>query len=195
MRAIVVRDFGSPHVLRLEEVDPPEAGPGEVLVRVAAAGVNPVEAYLRSGNYTRRPPLPWTPGSDAGGSVEAVGAGVSRFARGDRVYVGGSRTGTYAELCVASERQVHPLPQRLSFAQGAALHVPYATAWRALVEKARMRPGEFVLVHGASGGVGLAAVQIARAAGAVTIGTAGTAAGHDAVVAAGANHVLDHRVP
>jgi NADPH:quinone reductase len=195
MRAISVEEFGSSHVLRLRETPTPVPGPGEVLVRLRAAGVNPVETYLRSGTYTRTPSLPWTPGSDGAGVVEAVGQGVARVAPGDRVYVGGSRTGTYAELCVAAELQVHPLPERLSFAQGAALHVPYATAWRALVEKARMKPGEFVVVHGASGGVGLAAVQIARAAGAVVIGTAGTPAGRDAAAAAGALHVLDHRIP
>lgn len=195
MRAVVVREFGPPHVMKVEDVPAPLPGPREVLVRVAAAGVNPVETYIRSGRHTRRPPLPWTPGTDGAGVVESAGDGVSSFRSGDRVYVAGSPTGTYAELCVAAEDELHALPSHLSFAQGAGLHTPYATAWRALHEKAHVRRGETVVVHGASGGVGIAAVQIARAAGALVIGTVGSDAGRDAVLRAGADRVLDHRLP
>ncbi len=192
MRAVVVREFGGPEVMRIEEVAAPAPGVGQAVVRVRAAGVNPVETYLRSGKHTRLPALPWTPGTDAAGVVEAVGAGVARFRVGDRVYVGGSLTGTYAELCLCRETQVHPLPARLSFAQGAAVHVPYVTAYVALFEKARLRLGEWVFVHGATGGVGLAAVQLARAAGARVVGSGGTDAGRALVLAQGAHHAVDH---
>jgi NADPH2:quinone reductase len=195
MKAIRVREFGPPSVMKTEQVADPVPGAGEALVRVGAAGVNPVETYLRSGAYTRRPSLPWTPGADAGGVVVRVGEGVRRVAPGDRVYTSGSATGTYAELCVCAEAHVHPLSERLSFAQGAAVGVPYATAWRALFQKAALRPGETVLVHGASGGVGSAAVQIARDAGCVVVGTAGSDAGRALVAELGARHVLDHSRP
>lgn len=145
MRAVRVRSAGGPEVLRVEEAPDPVPGPGEVLVRVRAAGVNPVEVYLRAGTHHRTPPLPWTPGSDGAGEVEAVGPGVRGVSPGDRVYTGGSLTGTYAERCLCREDQVHPLPARLSFAQGAAVHVPYATAFRALHRKARLRAGEVLL--------------------------------------------------
>jgi NADPH2:quinone reductase len=195
MKAIRVREFGPPSVLRLEDVADPVPGPGEVLVRVGAAGVNPFETYLRAGAYARLPSLPWTPGADAGGVVLSVGDGVRRVAPGDRVYTSGSVTGTYAQTCVCRETQVHPLAKRLSFAQGAAVGVPYATAWRALFQKAALRPGETVLVHGASGGVGSAAVQLARGRGCVVVGTAGSDAGRALVAELGAQHVLDHARP
>ncbi|HEX8069054.1 MAG TPA: NADPH:quinone reductase [Pyrinomonadaceae bacterium] len=193
MKAIRVHEFGGPEVLRLEEVEDPEPGAGEVLVRVAAAGVNPVDTYVRTGGHAHKPALPYTPGADAAGIVEAVGADVKYFAVGDRVYVAGTRTGTYAERAVAAERQVYPLPARLSFAQGAAVGVPYATAYRALFDRAQARPAETVLVHGASGGVGVAAVQLATAAGLFVIGTAGTDEGRRLVREQGAAFVLDHR--
>jgi NADPH:quinone reductase len=195
MRAIRVREFGPPSVLRVEEAADPRPGPGEVLLRVEAAGVNPVETYLRSGTYTRKPSLPWTPGTDAGGVVAAVGDGVRRTKPGDRVYVHGSSTGTYAELCLCREDQVHALPERLTSAQGAAIGVPYATAWRALFQKARAAAGETVLVHGATGGVGVACVQIARAHGCTVVGTGGTEEGRRVVAGLGAHHVLDHTKP
>lgn len=195
MRAVRVAAFGEPAVLRVEEVPDPVPGPGEVLVRVRAAGVNPVEAYLRTGNYPRRPPLPWTPGTDGAGVVEAVGPRVRERAPGDRVYTAGSLTGTYAGLCLCREDQVHPLPARLSFEEGAGIHVPMATAYRALHGKARLREGEVLLVHGATGGVGLAAVQMGRAAGARVVATGGTEEGRALAREAGADFVLDHRDP
>ncbi len=195
MKAIRVHHFGGPEVLKLEEVPEPKPGVGEVLVRVKAVGVNPVETYIRSGAYASKPSLPYTPGSDAGGIVEAVGEGVKRIKVGDRVYTSGSLTGTYAELTLCRENQVHPLPAHVSFAQGAGVGIPYGTAYRALFHKARALPGETVLVHGASGGVGIASVQLARAGGMKVIGTAGTQRGQELVAQQGAHHVLNHHTP
>lgn len=195
MKAIVVRAYGGPEVLEHATVDDPRAGRGEVVVALRAIGVNPVETYIRSGTHARKPALPWIPGSDGAGVVEAVGEGVTTLRVGDRVYTIGSRTGTYAERCACAVPEVVRLPLSVSFAQGAALHIPYTTAWVALFAKARIQPAEVVLVHGASGGVGTAAVQLARAAGAVVIGTAGTPAGLALALEHGAHHVLDHQDP
>ncbi|MCG8456650.1 MAG: NADPH:quinone reductase [Holophagales bacterium] len=196
MRAILVREFGGPEVLRVEEIDDPVAGPGEVLVRLEAAGINPVDTYVRSGVYERLPELPYVPGGDGAGMLAAVGQGVSRFREGERVYIagaaGGALTGCYATLVAKPEAAVHPLPEKASFEQGAAVGVPYATAYRALVHKGKARPGETVLVHGASGGVGLAAVQLAAERGLRVVGTASTEEGRERVAAQGAELVLDH---
>ena len=191
MRAVRVHEFGGPETLRLEDVSDPQPGPGQVLVTVKAIGVNPVDTYIRSGGYGKRP-LPYTPGSDAAGTVEAVGEGVTTAVIGDHVYLAGTLTGAYAEKALCKVSQVRPLPPRLSFAQGAAVHVPYYTAYYGLSDRAQARPGEALLVHGASGGVGLAAVQIARAAGLTVFGTAGSEAGRRLVTEQGAQHVLDH---
>src|SRR5215469_2112744 len=193
MKAIRAHQFGGPEVLRLEEVPDLRPGAGEVLVQVKAAGVNPVETYIRNGTYAVKPPLPYTPGADGAGTVKAVGQGVTKFAPGARVYVAGSPlTGTYAEQAIAKEFQVHPLPEKVSFAQGAAMGVPYGTAHRALFFRGRAQPGETVLVHGASGGVGSATVQLARGAGLTVIGTAGSQSGMKLVKQEGAHHVLNH---
>jgi NADPH:quinone reductase len=195
MKAVRVHRPGGPEVLVLEEVPRPEAGRGQVLVRVMAAGVNPVDTYIRSGSYARVPPHPFTPGSDAAGVVESAGDGVSRVRPGDRVYTARTLSGAYAEFVLCEEVQVHRLPEPVSFAQGAAIGTPYATAYRALLQRAAARAGEAVLVHGATGGVGTAAVQIARAAGMVVIGTGGSAAGREEALRQGAHHVLDHHAP
>lgn len=192
MKAIRVREFGGPEQLKLEEVTDPQAVAGQVLVRVHAAGVNPVDAYIRTGAHVVKPKLPYTPGMDAAGIVEAVGEGVARARVGDRVYVAGSLSGTYAELTLSDEHQVHPLPSSLSFQQGAAVGVPYATAYRALFLRAHAVAGETVFVHGATGGVGIAAVQLARAAGMRVIGTGGTVEGRRLALEQGAHEVLDH---
>jgi NADPH2:quinone reductase len=163
-----------------------------VLVRNHAVRINPVDTYLRSNTDNRGPKLPYTPGADAAGVVEAVGPGVSGVKAGDRVYVGGTVSGAYAELSVCEQGQVHPLPANATFAQGAAINIPYATAYHALFNRARGEAGETVLVHGASGGVGIGAVQLARARGLTVIGTAGTERGRRMVAAQGAHHVLDH---
>jgi NADPH2:quinone reductase len=192
MKAIRIHSFGGPEVMKLEDIPAFEPGEGQVVVRVRAAGVNPVDTYIRAGLYAVKPPLPYTPGMDAGGIIEAVGMGVTRAKVGDRVYTSGTVSGAYAELALCAETQVHRLPGNVSFQQGAAVNVPYATAYRALFQRAKALPGEVVLVHGASGGVGVAAVQIARAAGLTVIGTAGTEAGSHLVVEQGAHHVVDH---
>jgi NADPH2:quinone reductase len=197
MRAIRVNEFGGPDVMRLEEVPDPPPGAGDVVVRIRAAGVNPVDAYIRSGVYARKPSLPYTPGSDGAGDVEAVGADVKGFAQGDRVYIAGFGTapggaGTYAELARCSPAQLHRLPERSSYGQGAALGVPYATAYRALFHRAAARPAETVLVHGATGGVGIAVVELAHAHGMRVIGTGGTAAGLTVVREHGADVVVNH---
>jgi len=195
MKAILVREFGGPEVLRLEDVPDLKPGAGQVVVRVKAAGVNPVDAYIRTGTYARKPALPYTPGMDAAGVVEAIGSGVTRVAAGDRVYLAGTLSGAYAEQALCEESQVHPLPERVSFAQGAGVGVPCVTAYRALCQLARAAPGETLLVHGATGAVGIAAVQMGRAAGMRVIGTGGTEKGRAVVAKEGAHEVLDHRAP
>lgn len=192
MKAIQVHRFGGPEVLELHEVPTPSAGPGQVLVRVRAAGVNPYDTYMRNGTYAVKPALPYTPGSDAAGVVEAVGEGVAKVKPGDRVYTAKTVSGAYAEYALALESQVNLLPGKISFAQGAGLWVPYGTAFTALRHHAHARPGETVLVHGASGGVGVAAIQFARAMGMRVFGTAGTAQGLDLARQEGAHEVFDH---
>ncbi|MEZ5423202.1 MAG: NADPH:quinone reductase [Pyrinomonadaceae bacterium] len=192
MKAVVIREFGSPEVLKVEVVETPSVAASQVLVKVRAAGVNPVDTYLRSGVYPKLPPLPYTPGKDSAGVVEAVGSDVREFKPGDCVYTSGSLTGTYAEFTLCEERDVALLPDNISFEQGAGIWTPYATAFRALFQKAKAKAGETVLIHGASGGVGLAAVQWAKAAGVNAIGTASSAAGLDLIRANGADAAFDH---
>lgn len=192
MKAIRVKEFGGPEVLKLEEVAVPQFGAGQVLVRIHAVGVNPVEAYIRTGTYASKPTLPYTPGSDAAGVVLQAGEGVKRFHAGDRVYITASRSGTYAEQALCDEAKIQPLPDPISFEQGAAMGIPYGTAYRGLFQRAAAKPGETVLVHGASGGVGTAAVQLARAAGMIVIGTAGSQQGMALVKQQGAHHALNH---
>lgn len=192
MKAIRVSEYGGPSVLKLEEIPAPKPASGQVLVRNHAVGVNPVDTYLRANIDNRGPKLPYTPGSDSAGVVEAMGAEVTGLRAGDRVYVGGTISGAYAELALCEAAQVHPLPANVSFAQGAAMNVPYGTAYHALVNRAHGEAGETVLVHGASGGVGIAAVQLARARGLTVIGTAGTERGRRLVLEQGAHQVLDH---
>ena len=194
MKAIRVRQFGGPEVLKLEDVDDPVPQRGEVVVQVRAAGVNPYDTYMRSGNYgANNPSLPYTPGSDAAGVVQSIGSDVQGLSVGDRVFTAGTTSGAYAELALCKREQLHPLPEPVSFSQGAGIYVPYATAYRSLFQLARAKPGEFVLIHGASGGVGLASVQFARAAGLTVIGTAGSDAGLKLVESEGAHFVINHR--
>jgi NADPH2:quinone reductase len=195
VKAIRVNAFGGPEVLGLEEMAMPQPGLGEVLVRMHAAGVNPVETYIRAGTYARLPELPYTPGNDGAGVVEQVGSGVTEFNPGDRVYTAGSLSGTYAEFALCKKEQVHRLPANVSFTQGAAVGTPYATAYRGLVQRADAKPGETVLVHGASGGVGTAAVQLARAHGLRVFGTAGSDDGIKLARQQGAHEMFDHRAP
>jgi NADPH2:quinone reductase len=195
MKAILVPEFGGPEVLTLKEIPTPTPAAGQVLVRIHAAGVNPYDTYMRNGTYAIKPPLPYTPGSDGAGVVEAVGEGVNRVKPGDRVYVARTLTGAYAEFALTLESQVHPLPAKITYAQGAGVWVPYGTAFHALHLSARARGSETVLIHGASGGVGIACVQIARAMGMIVLGTAGTEKGLELVKREGAHHVFDHTQP
>ena len=193
MKAIVVREFGGPGVMRLEDVPVPKARAGKLVVQIKSAGVNPVDAYIRAGTYPRKPALPYTPGTDAAGIVESVGDGVKGFKNGDHVYLGGaSVSGTYAEFCTVDAAEAHALPANISFAQGAAIPVPYGTAFHALFNKGNAKYGETVLIHGASGGVGIAAVQLARAAGLRVIATAGSDRGAALVKQEGADEVVNH---
>ena len=195
MKAIRVHEFGGPEVLKLEEVATPKPLGGEVLVHIHAAGVNPYDTYMRAGTYALKPTLPYTPGSDGAGTVEAVGEGVKKVRRGDRVYTGRTLSGAYAEYALALEEQVHPLPANIDFKQGAGIWVPYGTAYHALHHSANAHASETVLVHGASGGVGIAALQIARAVGLKVLGTAGTPRGLELAKREGAHQVFDHRKP
>jgi len=195
MQAIRIHRQGDPEVMQLEELAEPTPGPGQLRLRLHAAGVNPVDTYLRAGDQGYAVPLPWTPGLDGAGEVEAVGAGVDRFRPGDRVYCAGSLSGTYAQKALCTQDQVHPLPAHVGFAAGACLGVPYATAYRALFQRGGARAGETVLIHGASGGVGLAAVQLARRAGLRAIGTASGAQERELVRRQGADAVLNHADP
>jgi NADPH2:quinone reductase len=193
MKAIRVHEFGGPEVLKPEEVPTPKPSAGRVLVRIHAAGVNPYETYMRAGTYPLKPPLPYTPGSDGAGVVEAVGEGVKKVRAKDRVYTGRTVSGSYAEYALALEEEVHALPAKVDFKQGAGIWVPYGTAYHALYHQAKAHACETVLVHGASGGVGIAAVQIGRAIGLRVLGTAGTPRGLEIAKREGAHAVFDHR--
>ena len=192
MKAIRVQQFGGPEVLELGDVPEPVAGPGQIVIAIHATGVNPVETYIRAGKYAKLPPLPYTPGTDAAGVITQLGAGVSGWRIGQRVYLAGSLSGTYAGQTLCEVAHVHPLPDTISFAQGASLGVPYATAHFALFHRGQAGAGETVLIHGATGGVGLAAVQLAHAAGLIVFATGGTDSGRELVRAQGADAVFDH---
>jgi len=203
MKAILVREHGGPEVLKLEDLPDPKPSADQVVVRLRAVGVNPVDVYIRSGAYARKPALPFIPGSDAGGEIEAVGANVKQHKAGDRVFIHGTAAehthghygGAYAQKAVCNLDHVYRLPVNVSFAQGAAMGVPYATAYRALFHRAQTKPGETVLIHGATGGVGIAATQIARAQGVTVLGTGGSDAGLQSVRASGADAVFNHTQP
>jgi NADPH:quinone reductase len=192
MKAIVVREFGEPEVMKLEEVPTPEPTGSQVLVCIKAAGVNPVDTYLRTGIHAHAPKLPYTPGKDGAGIVESVGPDATKFKPGERVYTAGSINGTYAEYSLCREEDLGHLPDNVSFEQGASIWTPYATSFRALFQKAKSTTGESVLIHGASGGVGIAATQWAKNAGLTVIGTAGSEEGKELVKQQGANGVFDH---
>ena len=188
--------------MKLEDVPDPAVASGQVLVKIKAAGVNPVDTYIRAGTYGVLPAPPYTPGADGAGIVEAVGPlenGVRGFAPGDRVYIGGTAAGrafgSYAAMALCNPDQVHRLPDNISFAQGAGVNIPYVTAWRALFDKGHAQPSETVLIHGASGAVGVAAVQIASAGGLRVLGTAGTDRGRALAKQHGAHDVFDHTSP
>ncbi|KAA0213692.1 MAG: NADPH:quinone reductase [Leptolyngbya sp. PLA3] len=199
MQAIRVHVHGDSSVMKLDEAPDPQPGAGQVLVRIHAAGVNPVDTYIRAGGYGRLPSLPYTPGIDAAGVIEAVGQGAdlrrgtTTLKPGDRVWVCALAGGTYAQRVTAQAHEVHALPGGVRFEEGARLGVPCLTAWRAMMQIGAARPGQSVLIHGASGGVGSACVQIASASGLRVIGTAGTTDGLAFVRKLGCEAAFNHR--
>lgn len=197
MKAVVVTEFGDENVLVCRPAPVPEPAEGEVRVRMRAAGVNPVETYIRSGNYGTLPKLPYIPGNDGAGVVDKVGPGVEGLAPGQRVFViaalAARCSGTYAQYAVCDAGSVRPLPESMSFAEGAGLGTPALAAVYGLFFKARIQPGEVVLIHGAAGGVGSLAVQLARRAGAVVFGTAGNPEGEEMLRGLGVHKVFNHR--
>ena len=192
MQSIRVHQFGGPDVLKLEQLPDPQPGPEQVLVKIHSIGINPVDTYIRAGKYGLKH-FPYTPGTDASGVIEAVGASVQHFKIGQRVYLYGAVDGTYTEKALCESHQVHPLSDKLSFDQGAAIGVPFGTAYRALFIRGNAKPNEHVLIHGASGGVGTAAVQLAANFGCRTLGTAGTPDGLKLVTKLGALQAFDHQ--
>src|ERR1700722_18299255 len=194
MNAIRINAFGGPAVLKLEELPAPAPAAGQVLVRAEAIGVNPVDTYLRSGKYGPKQ-FPYIPGTDAAGLIESVGPNVTNIKIGQRVYVYGSINGAYAQRLLCTSQQVHPLPTRLSFEQGAAIGVPYGTAYRAIFIRGQAKPAETILIHGGSGGVGTAAIQLAKNHGMTIFATAGTDKGLESVLKQGAHHALNHHDP
>ena len=195
MRSIRQQAFGGPEVLELTEVARPVPLPTEMLVRVRAVGVNPVEAVIRSGQFPLLGEPPFVLGWDVSGVVEDVEPGVTRFQPGDEVYgmpFFPRAASAYAEYVAAPSRQLARKPACLSHAEAAALPLAGLTAWQALVDTAQVAAGQRVLIHGAGGGVGHLAVQIAKARGAHVIGTA-SAAKHDLVASLGADELIDHR--
>ena len=193
MKAIQVHEFGDAAVMRYEDIADPIAAAGEVVIKVEAIGINPVDTYIRSGVHLIKPELPYIPGGDAAGIILSLGDGVSQFEVGDRVYVANSSgSGSYAEKAPLPADSILTLPDNVSFAQGAAIGTPYGTAYWALVNRGRGKAGETVLVHGASGAVGNAALQIAKSMGITTIGTAGSERGLELARQQGAAHALNH---
>jgi len=195
MKAINIHQFGGPEVMQLETVDELLPSADQLLIKIKAIGVNPVDTYIRSGVYPVKPDLPFTPGFDAAGVIQSAGKDIKHHKVGQRVFLTGSVSGCYAESALCHEAQVYPLPEQVTFAQGAAIGVPYGAAYYALNFRAQAKPGEILLVHGASGAVGIAAIQLARAAGMTVIGTAGSESGRALVSEVGAHDILDHTVP
>src|SRR5215510_594648 len=189
MKAVVVHQFGGPKVLQYEDAPRPQPKENEILVRVIAAGVNPVDTYVRSGKFGQ-PTLPVIPGRDIAGVVEDLGPGATKFKKGDAVY-GNVNNGGYAEYAVAAEKNIELKPASLDFVQAAAVPVAARTAWYALVETAHLSPGQTALIQGGSGGVGSFAIQIAKARGAKVIATASTA-NQDLLKELGADVAIDY---
>lgn len=200
MKAIRYHDHGDADVLTLDDVPTPEAGPGEVLVRIHAASVNPIDTYVREGGVEPAGGLPHVGGADMAGVVEAVGDGVEGVAAGDRVFATGLglfEPGTYAEYVAAPAESLATLPEGVSFAEGAAAAMAFATAWRGLIDRGELDIGDACVIQGGTGGVGHAAVQIAARAGATVVATASgdeafvRGLGADTVVDYGAGDVAD----
>jgi NADPH:quinone reductase len=192
MKAMIARAWGEPSTLEYAEVPAPTPGLGEVRIDVRAIGCNFPDILIVQGRYQVKPPLPFSPGHEVAGVIDAVGPGVSDVRLGDRVFAI-LRWGTYAEAVVAPADRVYRLPDFMTFEEGAAFGLVYQTAWCALVHRTKVRPGESLLVHGAAGGVGLAAVQLGRALGARVLATAGAPEKLEVARAAGADIVVNYR--
>ncbi len=190
MRTVVITRHGPPEVLRVQERPDPRLGPGQILIDVRAAGINFADLMARLGLYPDAPKPPCVVGYEVAGTVAAVGEGADRFTVGDRV-AAPVRFGGYAERVVTADAGAFALPERLSFEEGAAIPVNYATAWEALVRGGNVQPGERVLIHSAGGGVGIAATQLAKQAGAEVWGTASPAK-HEAIAGFGVDHPVDY---
>lgn len=192
MKVIVARSYGPPEVLELRTAEPdPTSGPGQVRIRVQAAGINFADLLMRLGLYPGAPKPPFTPGLEASGTIEAVGPGVPARRIGERV-LAMMNTGGYAETVVVRTEQAIAIPPEMSFEEAAALPVNYLTAYHALIYMARLRAGERLLIHAAAGGVGLAAIELAKMVGAEIFGTA-SAAKHDFLHSRGVAHAIDYR--
>lgn len=191
MRAVVITKHGGPDVLQVQEMPDPPVGPGEVRIAVKAAGINFADTMARTGLYPDAPKLPCVVGYEFAGEIESVGEGVEDHKVGDRV-LGGARFNCHAELVTVPADQAFALPKKLSFEQGAAFPLNYATAQAGLVVMGGLKEGERVLIHAAAGGVGIAATQIAKLRGAEVFGTASPAK-HDAIREQGVDHPIDYR--
>ena len=192
MRVVVITKHGPPSVLKVEDrPDPPPPAVDQVRIAVRAAGVNFADHLARVGLYPEAPKPPSVVGYEVAGTIEAVGAGVDPRRVGERV-LAGTRFGGYAEIVNANAADTIPLPPSMSFEQGAAIPVNYATAWAALHGYGSLQPGERVLVHAAAGGVGIAVIQLAKAAGAIVHGTASPGK-HSRLAALGIDHAIDYR--
>jgi NADPH:quinone reductase-like Zn-dependent oxidoreductase len=191
MRAVVITEHGGPEVLEVQERPDPPVGPGEVRIAVKAAGINFADTLARTGLYRDAPKVPCVVGYEVAGEVESVGDGVGSVEPGERV-LAGTRFNGQAELVTVRENLVYKLPAQLSFEEGAAFPVNYATAQAGLVVMGGLEPGERVLIHAAAGGVGISATQIAKRIGAEVFGTA-SASKHDAIRAQGVDHAIDYR--
>ena len=190
MRAVVITKHGGPGVLQVQEQPDPAPGPGEVSIEVAASGINFADVMARLGLYADAPKTPCVVGYEVGGTILELGEGVEGLSPGQRV-VASTKFGGYASRVVVPEIDLFPMPDRLSFEQGAAIPVNYGTAWAALIRYGSLRPGERVLIHSAGGGVGIAAIQIAKRYGAEVYGTASPGK-HARITELGVDHALDY---
>ena len=191
MKAVLCKAFGPPESLVLEDIPAPEAGPGEVLVDVYASALNFPDVLMLEGKYQVRPPFPFSPGGEIAGTVAATGEGVSGFSPGDRVF-GGTGVGGFAEQIAVPAAAMRHMPDEISFVQASGISTTYGTSYYALKQRAALQEGETLLVLGAAGGVGLAAVELGRAMGARVIAAASSAEKLDAAKAAGADELIDY---
>ena len=192
MRAVIAREFGPPESYAIEELPTPEPGPGEVRIAVRRAGISFVDVLMAGGGYQVKPPLPYIPGTEFSGVVDAVGEGVTRLKPGDRV-AGSGMGGSMGEMTIVPAAGPLLIPDAMSFDEGAVFRVSYATAYYALVQRGELKAGETVLVLGAGGAVGVAAIQVAKALGARVIGAASSEAKRALVLEAGADAAVDNR--